>query len=245
MAYENYELEYPGSAAQSAASERAAFIRRVYAHLAGAVLALIAVEFLLLQAVRGNELQIVRMMVGGWSWLVVMLLFMGAGYVARVWAQSQTSVALQYAGLALYVVAWAVMFLPLIILANFYQQRFNPESNLIAQAGILTAAVFGGLTLAVLTTKKDFSFLGSILTVGSMIALGVIVASILFGFTLGLLFMGAMVALISGYILYDTSNVMLHYPTHLHVAAALELLADVALLFWYILQILMSLSSRD
>ena len=69
--------------AQSAASERAAFIRRVYDDLAGAVLALIAVEFLLLQAVRGNELQLVRMMVGGWSWLVVMLLFMG-GLVAMI-----------------------------------------------------------------------------------------------------------------------------------------------------------------
>jgi uncharacterized protein len=244
MAYENYELEYPASAAQSAASERAAFIRRVYAHLAGAVLALIAVEAFLLSTL--DHKMVVETMLGTrWTWLIVMGLFMGAGFVARVWAQSQTSVALQYAGLGLYVVAWAVMFMPLIIVANAVQERFNPGSNLVAQAGILTAAVFGGLTLAVLTTKKDFSFLGSILCVGSMVALGVIVAAILFNFTLGLLFMGAMVALISGYILYDTSNVMLHYPTHLHVAAALELLADVALLFWYILQILMSLSSRD
>jgi hypothetical protein len=245
MSYENYDLEYPVSAAQSAASERAAFIRRVYAHLAGAVLALIAVEAVLLTAVKGNELAVVRLMMGGWSWLIVMLLFMGAGFVARVWAQSQSSMALQYMGLALYVVAWAVIFLPLLIVAQYFQARFQPETNLIAQAGIMTGAVFGGLTLAVLTTKKDFSFLSSILCVGSLIALGVIIAGIIFGFTLGLFFSFAMVALISGYILYDTSNVMLHYPTDMHVAAALELLADVAMLFWYIVQILMSLSSRD
>src|SRR5689334_35429 len=105
MAYENYELEYPASAAQSAASERAAFIRRVYAHLAGAVLALIAVEAFLLNTL--DHQMVLRTMLGTqWTWLVVMLLFMGAGFVARVWAQSQTSVALQYAGLALYVVAW-------------------------------------------------------------------------------------------------------------------------------------------
>ena len=51
--------------------------------------------------------------------------------------------------------------------------------------------------------------------------------------------------LAAGYILYDTSNVILHYPPDMHVAASLELLADVAMLFWYIVQILMSLSHRD
>lgn len=244
MAYENYELEYPVSAAQSAVSERAAFIRRVYAHLAGAVLALIGVEALLLNIVPHDV--IFRTMLGSpWSWLVVMLLFMGAGFVAQTLAQSRSSPALQYMGLGLYIFAWAVVFLPLIIVANILQQRSADGTNLIAQAGILTAAVFGGLTLAVFTTKKDFSFLGSILTVGSLIALGVIVAGIIFGFTLGLFFCFAMVALISGYILYDTSRVMLHYPTDMHVAATLELLADVAMLFWYILRILMSMSGRD
>jgi hypothetical protein len=94
-------------------------------------------------------------------------------------------------------------------------------------------------------TKKDYSFLGPILCVGSMIALGVIVAAIFLGFSLGLLFSFAMVALVSGYILYDTSNVMLHYRTDQHVGAALELFASVAMLFWYILRIVMAVSSRD
>jgi FtsH-binding integral membrane protein len=246
MRYEGYELDYPVSAAQSAAGERAAFIRRVYAHLAGAVLALIGIMALLLTALdEQTKLSIAQMMLGGWSWLVVMLLFMGAGFVARVWAQSRSSPAMQYMGLGLYVVAWAVVFLPLLILVQYWQEKVNPNANVIAQAGILTGAVFGGLTLAVFVTKKDFSFLGPVLCVGSLIALGVIVAGILFGFTLGLFFCFAMVALISGYILYDTSNVMLHYPTDMHVAAALELLADVAMLFWYIVQILMSANSRD
>jgi FtsH-binding integral membrane protein len=238
MRYEGYQLDYPVSAAQSAASERAAFIRRVYAHLAGAVLALIGVVAVLYNAV--DHRAVLSVMFGAkLSWLVVMLLFMAAGWVARIWAQSQSSRALQYAGLGLYVFAWAVMFLPLVIIGNY---QFP---GLIWQAGILTGAVFGGLTLAVFVTRKDYSFLGPVLSVASMIALGVIVASIFFPFTLGLFFCFAMVALVSGYILYNTSNVMLHYPPDMHVAAALELLADVALLFWYIAQILMLSNSRD
>jgi hypothetical protein len=54
-----------------------------------------------------------------------------------------------------------------------------------------------------------------------------------------------MVVFAAAAILYDTSNVMHHYSTEQHVAASLELFASVALLFWYILQIVMSLSSRD
>jgi FtsH-binding integral membrane protein len=240
MRYEGYELEYPASAAQSMASERAAFVRRVYMHLAGAVLALLGVEAVLLNVV--DRESVIKLMFGTpWSWLVVMLLFMGAGFIARIWAQSRSSPALQYAGLALYVVAWAIMFLPLVIVC----QLLPNSQNVIPQAGILTGAVFGGLTLAVLVTRKDYSFLAPVLCVGSLIALGVIIAAVCFGFSLGLFFCFAMVALISGYILYDTSNVILHYPPDMHVAAALELLADVAMLFWYIVQILMSLNSRD
>jgi FtsH-binding integral membrane protein len=241
MRYEGYELDYPVSAAQSAAGERAAFIRRVYAHLAGAVLALIGIVALLLNILDAEQkMSIVRLMMGSqMNWLVVLLLFMGAGWLAQIWAQSRSSREMQYMGLGLYVVAWAVLFLPLLIVAS----GFAP--NVIPQAGILTGAVFGGLTLAVFVTKKDFSFLGPVLSVGCLIALGVIVAGILFGFTLGLFFCFAMVALISGSILYNTSNVMLHYPTDMHVAAALQLFADVAMLFWYIVLILMSANRRD
>jgi FtsH-binding integral membrane protein len=235
--YEGYELGYQASAAQAVASERAAFVRRVYGHLAGAVLALVAVTALLVNVV---PLDVVQMMFGNnMGRLLTFVLFIGAGFVARMWAQSQTSVAMQYAGLALYVCAWAVIFLPVVVVANI---RFP---GVLQEAGILTGAVFGGLTLSVFVTRKDYSFLGPVLSVATFIALGVILCAMLFGFSLGLLFCFAMVALISGYILYDTSNVMLHYPTNMHVAASLELLADVALLFLYIVQILMSSNSRD
>lgn len=229
----DYGQDYSTSAAQSAASERATFIRRVYAHLAGAILAFIAVEALLLSIVPHDV--VLRLMMGGqFSWLIVMVLFMGAGYVASSWAQSRSSRATQYMGLGLFVLAEAVIFMPLMIYATLI------APDVIPQAGVLTGAVFGGLTLAVFVTKKDFSFLGAVVSIGFMIMLGVAVAGILFGFTLGLLFSLVMVALVSASILYNTSNVMLYYPTDMYVAAALRLFADVATLFWYIVQILLS-----
>ena len=55
----------------------------------------------------------------------------------------------------------------------------------------------------------------------------------------------AMIVLACGYILYDTSNILLHYRVGQHVAASLALFASVALLFWYVLQLVMSLRSRN
>lgn len=54
-----------------------------------------------------------------------------------------------------------------------------------------------------------------------------------------------MVALACGFIIYDTSNIIHHYGTDQHVSAALQLFASVALLFWYVLRIFMSVSSDD
>ena len=108
------------------------------------------------------------------------------------------------------------------------------------QAVIMTLALFTGLSITVLVTKKDFSFLKSILTIGFFIALGLIIAGVIFGFELGLWFSVGMVALAAGSILYQTSNMVHKYREEQYVGAALGLFASLMLLFWYILRIFMS-----
>jgi FtsH-binding integral membrane protein len=234
----SYGYDY-SVAARAAGSDRALFIRRTYAHLAGAILAFMGVEALLLKVVGADQV-FGLLGTSRYSWLIVLLAFMAAGWVARAWAHSESSAAIQYLGLGLYVVAEAVIFLPLLYLAT----RLT-DPKVIPTAAILTLAIFGGLTASVFVTKKDYSFLRPILAMSTFIVLGIIVASCLLGFSLGMLFSFAMVALASAFILYDTSNVLLHYRTDQHVGAALELFASVALLFWYILRIVMAASSRD
>ncbi len=91
--------------------ERALFIRRTYSHLAGAILAFIALEAILLTAIAPYKEDVLSLFVGSRiGWLVVLVAFMAASWLAQYWARSQTSVALQYLGLGLYVVAEAVIF---------------------------------------------------------------------------------------------------------------------------------------
>src|SRR5262249_57635091 len=103
--------------------------------------------------------------------------------------------------------------------------------------------VWGGLRVGVLVAGKGFSFLGPFLWGASFLALGIVIAAVIAGFSLGLVFCGAVVALAAGFIIYDTSNIIHRYGTDEHVAASLALFASVALLFWYILRIF--LLTRD
>jgi FtsH-binding integral membrane protein len=220
-------------AATAAANERADFITKTYLHLAGAVGLFAVLEAVLLN-LPGVE-SMVGLMVGSrFSWLIVLGLFMGVSYIADRWALTATDPTLQYAGLGLYVVAEALIFVPMLYIA----QRIDP--NIITSAAGATAGLFAALTLAVFLTRQDFSFLRTGLVFGGIAAFGLIVVSILFGFTLGPIFTYVMIAFACLYILYDTSNVLHHYRIGQHVAAALALFAAVALLFWYILRLFMS-----
>jgi hypothetical protein len=223
-------------------SERAAFIRRTYAHLAGAILAFVALEtvaFTLLKPMLDGYMM--AMVHNPIMQLVVMIAFIGSSYLARYWAFNGGSPAMQYAGLGLYVVAEAVIFVPLLYIAMGYAHGPVGDMTLIQQAGILTMCLFAGLTCVVFTTGKDFSFLRPILIIGGFIALGIVLCAVFFpmAINLGLWFSVAMIVLAAGSILYDTSNVMLHYRMDQHVAASLSLFASVALLFYYVLLALM------
>jgi len=225
----------PYTVADAAPSERALFIRKTYLHLAFAILAFVGLEWVLLQQAWVPEL--VARMTGGMSWLLVLGAFMLVAHLADRLATSDASRAVQYAGLGLFIVAEAIIFLPLLFIAT----AVSGDMELLMKAGVVTLFVFAGLTFAAFFTGKDFSFLRGFLMVGGIVALGIIVVSIVAGFSLGMIFAGAMAIFASIAILYSTSNVIHHYRTDQYVSASLSLFASVALLFWYILQILMRL----
>ncbi len=218
---------------RASTNERASFIMLTYLHLLGAVVAFIGIEAVLLSLPIAERMTMA--MTGGYMWLLVLGGFMGVSYIANQWAVSTTSLATQYMGLGLYVVAEAFLFLPLLYIAS----RFGGD-GVIPSAGIATIGIFAALTVFVFFTRKNFSFLGPFLGVAGMVALGVIVCSVLFGFNLGVLFTVLMIGFACAYILYSTSNILHVYHIGQHVAASLALFASVALLFWYILQLFMS-----
>jgi len=131
-------------------------------------------------------------------------------------------------------VAESILFVPLLWIAN------NVAPGAITSASAITFVAFAALTAVVFLTGKDFSFLRGLLFWGGIMALSLIVAGAIFGFQLGTYFSIAMVGFAGAAILYDTSNVLHHYPEDRYVAAALELFASVALMLWYVLRLVMN-----
>lgn len=229
----SYRAAMQPFAAMAAADERADFIAKTYIHLAGAIGLFAVLEAVLLNLpATGSAVEMVA--TSRFGWLVVLGAFMVVSYVAENWAQSAVSRSTQYMGLLLYVVAQAVIFVPLLYIAR----AIDPA--IISSAALATLALFGLMTAVVFVTRKDFSFLRSVLMFGGLAAMGLIVVAILFQFSLGPIFTYAMIALACGYILYHTSNVLYHYRIGQHVAASLALFAAVALLFWYIVRLYLS-----
>ncbi|MBI2376406.1 MAG: Bax inhibitor-1 family protein [Deltaproteobacteria bacterium] len=227
-----------GSTAALDAS-RVELLHKTYQHLGLAILAFMGVEALLFR-IPGIDALVGAMVGTRWGWFIVLAGYMGISWVAERWASNARSVSSQYLGLGVFVVAEAVIFLPILWIAIVLMK----DPAIVMNAALITGVTFGGLTATMLVTKKDMTRLGGFLRIVGFGALGLILASMIFGFTLGTLFAFAMAVFACGAIVYETSNVIHRYQPGQHVAASLSLFASVALLFWYVLRILMSLSRR-
>jgi FtsH-binding integral membrane protein len=232
-----FNSTYGNSAADALPEERARFIRKTYFHLAAAILAFVALEVFLFSSGAAYSIMSVLRLGGSMSWLIVLGAFMGVSYLASSWANSQTSSGMQYAGLALYVVAEAIIFVPLLFMAANFS-----SADVIPKAGIVTLGLFLGITSVVFLTRKDFLIFGSDFSHRRFRRARLYRRQYFIRLSLGSLFAFVMVAFAGTAILYETSNVLHRYHTTQHVAASLTLFAAIALLFWYILSIF---SSRD
>ena len=215
-----------------AVEDRAEFIWKCYAHVVGALLALVAIETYLFQS--GAAKAIAEPMLD--SPMLVLMAFIALSWGASHYAHRLKSITSQYAAFAVFVFAWSLMFVPLLSMAL---ERDTSGSIIESAAGL---TVFGCVALiaTVMITGKDFSFMRSVLVWGFFIALGLIGASFLFGWNLGTWFSVGMIGFAGVAVLYDTSNIMHHYPEDKYVAASMALFASIAMMFWYILRLIMN-----
>ena len=170
----------PYTVAAQSENVRTAFIKKTYLHVAGAIAAFTLLEIIFFQIPAMMSLA-ETMATSGMGWLLVLAAFMVVSFIADKWARSSTSQGMQYAGLGLYVVAEAIIFLPLLYIANMYATMVPGCEGIITEAAVLTLLMVAGLTVIVFTTKKDFSFMGGFLKIAFFVALGIIVASFVAG----------------------------------------------------------------
>jgi len=213
------------------AEARSNFIWRTYGHVAAAILLFAGIETYLFST--GIALPMAQSMLQ-MNWLVILGGLMVVSWIATHVAHSAQSKPLQYVALVGVVVAQAIIFVPMLAIA------MAKAPGMIESAVGVTLLGTGGLTAVALITRKDFSFLRGILVWGGILALVAIISAVLFGFQLGTWFSVAMIGFAGAAVLYDTSNILQHYPEDRYVGAAMALFASIALMFWYVLRLFMS-----
>jgi hypothetical protein len=222
------------SAAYATADERASFIRKCYLHVCGGVFALIGVEAILLQVPFGPSFADL-MLAAPYCWLVVIVLFVAVGHLGDYWAESAKTFPMQYVGLACYVVAQAVVFMPLLLVV----ERIGPD-RVLPQIGMIAAVMFGGLTSIVFVTANTFILRRILLMFGGLAALLIIAWVASTSHPLAIPVIVAIIGLAGAYMLYTTAGVMYEFRLEQTAAASLALLASVALLIWDLLQFRLS-----
>ncbi len=116
---------------------------------------------------------------------------------------------------------------------------------LVMQALGGTALVFFGLSAYALTTRKDFSFMGGFLIVGLIVAIVAAIANIFLGIpALSLTISAAIVMIMSGLILFDTSRIIHGGETN-YIRATVGLYLNIYNLFIHMLHLLTALGGDD
>ena len=224
------DLNYLAPVSESSADVRSDFIWKCYAHVVGAILVFAGISAYLLQS--GIAARIAQPMFG--HWLLVLGAFMLVSWGASHVAHRIESSAAQYGAFAVFIFAESLIFAPLLFIA----QAVKP--GVIDSAAGVTILGSIGLIATAMITRKDFSFLRGMLVWMGILAIVGIVSSVIFGFQLGTWFSVAMIGFAGAAILYDTSNILRHFPQDKHVAASMQLFASIALMFWYILMLFLN-----
>jgi FtsH-binding integral membrane protein len=223
-------VNYLAPVSAASVEDRSDFIWKCYAHVVGAIIAFAAIEVYFFQS--GIAARIAAPMLN--NWLLVLGAFILAGWGASRVAHRVQSKNAQYAAFAAFIFVEALIFAPMLYIAAMTQP------GVIDSAAGVTVLGCIGLIATAMVTRKDFSFLRGLLTWMFFLAMAGIIGSLLFGFELGTWFSVAMIGFAGAAVLYDTSNIMHHYPQDKYVAASMQLFASIALMFWYILRLFMS-----
>ncbi|MHC5063294.1 MAG: Bax inhibitor-1/YccA family protein [Planctomycetota bacterium] len=222
-----YAMNQAVPAAEAAVNERAVFLQKTYTWLLMGILGFCATIWGV------QEIPALQSM--AWSiasnWIIAIVVMMGGAMVVHAVAEKPGINAIAFAG---YAFVFGLLVGPWVMIAD------SQGAGIVGQAAMITAVIFFGLTAYVFVSGKDFSFMGGILSIVLFTMIAVGLCAWLVGFALGTWFavLGAM--LFSGYILYDTSRILHHYPVTAHVSAAAVLFVNVVLLFKYILVLMMN-----
>jgi modulator of FtsH protease len=169
--------------------------------------------------------------------LLFLAVFIGGSFALHAMRNSQASIGLTF--------AWggAVGFLMSPIVGVYLS--FPGGQSIVLNALVTTAALFFGLSLYALKSRKDFSFMGGFLFTGLILLLVAIVANLFLQIPLlSLTISACAVLLMSALILFDTSR-MIHGGETNPVVLTVSLFGSIAVMFLHLLRLFAAFAGED
>lgn len=228
------------SVANQGVDERMLFVKRVYGWMTVAIMLAGLGAYLSVQT--GVAMKVLTM---GWVGSIgIMLAWIGLAYAARALRHKPTVNVIVYGAYALFT---GLAISSIILVAMMFAEALGKSSmTYIYQAFGITVGIFGGLTLYVMTTKRDFSRMRSFLFAGLIGLLVAIILNIFIGGTVfGLVISVFGVLLFSGFVIYNTQRILKSYPSREYMAASLELFLDFVMLFVYVLRTILYIAAMS
>ncbi len=213
------------------AEVRTAFMGRVYARLVAGVAAFVLIELYLFTS--GLAVAITEFIFST-SWLLILGGFMVVSWLANSVALRATTPGSQWGGYLLLVAANALIFAPMLVIAEVQ------VPGTVAAAGQYSISGFVILSVIAHRSARDFTWLGATLRWFGVLALVAIVIAVVTGSALGTWFSLAMIGFAGAAILYETQVILRETPPGRETVAAMALFSSLALMFWYVLRLLMS-----
>jgi uncharacterized protein len=209
---------------------RSAFMGRVYTRLVAGVALFVLLEAYLFAS--GLAVAITEF-VFSTSWLLILGGFMIVSWLANSVALRATTSGSQWGGYLLLIAANALIFAPMLVIAELQVPGVVGEAGQYAVGGFIVLSVIAH------RSSRDFTWLGATLRWFGFLALAAIVLSVVFGASLGTWFSIAMIGFAGAAILYETQVILREVPPGRETVAAMSLFSSLALLFWYVLRLFM------
>jgi modulator of FtsH protease len=235
-----------GAVQQQAESstDRLAFIKKVYGLFAASVLiSALSAMFVLYAGAESSTIVFegVRIpplvaLVASVPWFVSLIVMIGVMFGAQAVRNVR---GLNVVALFVMALVLGVLFAPNLFIAQLNASTgATLSASPIRDAFLLATLMFGGLTGYVAVSKKDFSYLGSALTMGIVVIIGATILNIFLGSSvLSLAIASVGLILFGGYVLFDTSRILRSEERNA-VAGATRLYMDFLNIFLFLLRIL-------
>lgn len=201
--------------------ERLAFLKKVYGLLAISIFLAAGASWMTM-----NNEPFLRMVAGNYIFFIILEF---AAIFFAMWARKKETMGT--VALFTFTILTGVTTAPVLLVYS---------GSTVTNAAFLTSLIFVGLSFYTIVSKRDFSFMGGMLTTGLIVLIigGLLNIFLFKSSAMSFLYSAAGVFLFSGFIIYDTFNILKRYPTDEYISATLSLYLDILNLFLMLLHLL-------